>query len=56
MRNASKILVRKAEGKRPLRRPRHMWENNITMDHKEMAQDRDQWWALVNVVINRWVP
>jgi hypothetical protein len=32
MRNAYKILVGKPEGKRPLRRTRHRWENNIRMD------------------------
>jgi hypothetical protein len=34
MRNAHKILVGKSEGKRPVRRPTHRWEN-ITMDMKE---------------------
>jgi hypothetical protein len=44
--------VAKPEGKRPLGRPRHKWENNIRMDHREigwggmdwidLAQDRDQ--------------
>jgi hypothetical protein len=32
MRNANKILVRKPLGKRPLRRLRHTWEDNIRMD------------------------
>jgi hypothetical protein len=31
MRNAYKILVRKPEGKRPLRRPRNRWEDNKRM-------------------------
>jgi hypothetical protein len=62
MRNVYKILVRKLEGKRPLRRPRHRWEDNIRMDLMEigwenvdwmhLAQDRDQWQALVNTVGN----
>jgi hypothetical protein len=59
--NAYKILVRKPEGKRPLGRPRRRWEDNIKMDLKEigwggidwidLAQDRDQWRALVNTVM-----
>jgi len=53
-------------GKRPLGRPRHRWVDNIKMDLQEMgcgsmdwielAQDRDRWWALVNVVMNLWFP
>jgi hypothetical protein len=27
--NAYNILVRKPEGKRPLRRPKHRWDDNI---------------------------
>jgi hypothetical protein len=34
-RNVYKILVGKPEGKRPLRRPRCRWENNIRMDLRE---------------------
>jgi hypothetical protein len=29
MKNAYKILVEKLKGKRPLRRPRHRWEDNM---------------------------
>jgi len=46
-------------------RPRHRWEDNIktnpqevgcvAMDWIELAQDRDRWQALVNVVMNLWV-
>jgi hypothetical protein len=52
----------KPEGKRPLGRPRHRWEDNIRMDLREMgweivtwihlAQDKDQWRADVNTVMN----
>jgi hypothetical protein len=53
------------EGKRPLGRPRCRWENNIKMDlmigwgdmdWTDLDQDRDQWRALVNTVMSRWVP
>jgi hypothetical protein len=37
MRNAYSILVGKPEGKRPLRRPRHRWEDNIRMDLREIG-------------------
>jgi hypothetical protein len=40
MRNACKILVRKPEGKRPLRRPRGKWENNIIMHFREISVGR----------------
>jgi hypothetical protein len=36
MRNIYNILVGKPEGKRPLRRPRCMWEDNIKMGQREI--------------------
>jgi hypothetical protein len=60
------VLVGKPEGKRPVGRPRHRWEDKIKMDLQEvgcggmdwieLAQDRDRWRALVNVVMNLQVP
>jgi hypothetical protein len=47
-RSVYRVLVGKPEGKRPLGRPRCMWEDNIKamMDWIELAQDRDRWRAL----------
>lgn len=39
IRNEHKILIRKSEGKRPLRRPRGGWNDYIKMDHKEVGWD-----------------
>jgi hypothetical protein len=51
--------VGKPEGRRPLGRPRHRWEDNITMDLREvgwdwmnLAEDRNRWRAVVNTVMN----
>jgi hypothetical protein len=65
-RNAYRILVGKPEGKRPLGRPRRRWVDNIKIDLREtecdgmdwidLIQDRDQWRALVNTVMNLRVP
>jgi len=43
MRNACKILVRKPEGMRPLRRCRHTWEDNIRMDLRELGWENVDW-------------
>jgi hypothetical protein len=32
-----RVLVGKLEGKRPLERPRHRWEDGIRMDHREIG-------------------
>jgi hypothetical protein len=56
--NTYRILVGKPEGRRPLGRPRPRWVDNIKMDFREIEWvgmewiDRDQWWALVNTVMN----
>jgi hypothetical protein len=64
--NAYRILVRKPEGKRLLRRPRRRWLDNIEMylrgiglggmDWIDLAQNKDQRRALVNTVMNLRVP
>jgi len=61
-----RVMMGKPEGKRPLGRPWCRWEDNIKMDLQEvgcggmdwieLAQDRDRWRALVNEVMNLWVP
>jgi hypothetical protein len=65
-RGVYRVLDGRPKGKRPLGRPRHRWEDNIKLDLREirisganwiqMAQDRVQWWAFVNTVMNLWVP
>jgi hypothetical protein len=43
MRNAYQISVRKLEGKKPLRRPRHIWEDNVRMDLREIVWEIMDW-------------
>jgi hypothetical protein len=55
----------KHDGKRPVVRPRHRWEDNITTDLREMgwkgvelihlAQSSNQWRAIMNMVMNFWI-
>ena len=59
-------MVGKPEGKRSLGRPRHRWEDKMKMDLQEvqwggmgwidLAQDRDRWFTLVDVVMNPQAP
>jgi hypothetical protein len=64
--NTYRILVRKSKGKKPPRRTIFRWKDSIRMDVLEigsegvdrihLAQDRNQWQVVVNMVINLWVP
>ena len=64
-RGVYRVLVRRPDGMRPLGRQRCRLEDNIKMDVQEvgwwgmnwidLAQNRDGWWAVVNVVMNLWV-
>jgi len=61
-RGVYRVLLGKPEGKTPIGRPRHRWEDNIKMDLQEvvfecvywiqLAQDRDRWRAIVTAVMN----
>ena len=61
-----RILVGKPEGKRPLRRPKSRWKDNIKMDLQEvgcgcidwieLAHNRDRWQTLVNAIMKLQAP
>jgi hypothetical protein len=65
-RSVYRVLVGRPEGKRPLGRPRHRWEDNIKLNLGDigidevnlirLAQDRVQWQDFVNTVMNLRVP
>ena len=63
-RGEHRVLVEKPEGKRPLGRWGHSWEDKIKIDLQEvgwkvwidLVHDSNRWWALVNVVMNFQVP
>jgi hypothetical protein len=65
-RGVHRVFDGKPEGKRPLGRPRHRWDDNIKMDLREtgidgvhwirLTQDRVQWWAFVNMLMYLQVP
>jgi hypothetical protein len=65
-RGVYRVLVWRPEGKRPMGRPRHRWEDNIKIDLREigisaanwiwLAHDRIWWWVFMNMVMNLQVP
>jgi len=65
-RGVYRVLVGRPEGKRPLGRPKHRWEDNIKMDLRDigidgsnwihLSQDRVKWQAFVSTVISLRVP
>jgi hypothetical protein len=65
-RSVHRVLVGRPKGKRPLGSPRCRWEDNTKLNLREiridgvnwihLAQDKVQWWAFMNTVMNFWVP
>jgi hypothetical protein len=65
-RNLLRVLVHKSSGNRLFGIPRHRWEDNVRMYLKDikwndmesiyLAENRDKWWAVVNIVTKLWVP
>jgi len=65
-RDAYRFMVGRPEGKRPLERPKHRWEDNTKIDLKEvgwgdmdwidLAQETDRWRVFVNEVMYLRVP
>jgi hypothetical protein len=65
-RSVYRNLVGKPEGKRPLGRPSRRWKDNIRMDLQKVGfggmdwtgptEGRVIWRAIVNAVMNLWVP
>jgi hypothetical protein len=66
IRNANRSSVGKSEWKIPIGRHALRYEANIKLDIKEigfegvnwihLAQDRNQWWVVVNTVMNHRIP
>jgi hypothetical protein len=65
-RGVYRVLVGKRVGKRTLGTTRPIWEDNIKIglqevgcwdiDRIDLALDSERWLALVNAVMNHWVP
>ena len=63
---ACRILVERAEGRRPFALPRRRWEYNIKVGLKQMgclgvnvirlAQDKEEWWAIVKTKMSLRLP
>jgi len=46
-RGAYRVLVGRLEGRKPLGRPRHRWEDNIKMDIQDMGCQNVDWIGLI---------